>query len=308
MSKLVSVIIPTYARTTGLIRSIESVLNQDYKNIEIIVVDDNNPETQAREKVTEIMLKYSNIQNVIYLQHEANKNGSAARNTGFAFSSGKYIIFLDDDDYFEKSNISNQVNALDNSDSKIGGCYTDFSRKYPNGRVELSQENRSGNFLVDVLARNLLINAGSNVMYKREVLKEINGFDESFRRSQDLEILVRFFDKGYELLHVATRDLVIMMDSRDSSLTEVNNLKKLFESLTYFEDKFSDVENKLSIQSKQKIHSLRQLEKLKVCLLNKNVIKASRSVLGISPIVVIKYLFYLYNRKKMNVVKGFEFD
>lgn len=120
--------------------------------------------------------------------------------------------------------------------------------------------------------------------------------------------MVRFFDKGYELLHVATRDLVIMMDSRDSSLTEVNNLKKLFESLTYFEDKFSDVENKLSIQSKQKIHSLRQLEKLKVCLLNKNVIKASRSVLGISPIVVIKYLFYLYNRKKMNVVKGFEFD
>ena len=97
MYPLVSVIIPTYNRPTYLRRCLESVLNQTYKNIEIFVVDDNNPETEARIETEKIMNEYVNGKNVTYLKHNFNKNGSAARNTGWKHSSGKYITFLDDD-------------------------------------------------------------------------------------------------------------------------------------------------------------------------------------------------------------------
>ena len=95
---LVSVIIPTYKRPDYLDRAIDSVLNQTYNNIEIIVVDDNNPNTEGRERTEKIMRRYENNPHVIYIKHEYNKNGSAARNTGFKASHGVYLAFLDDDD------------------------------------------------------------------------------------------------------------------------------------------------------------------------------------------------------------------
>ena len=73
MYPLVSVIIPTYSRPTYLRRCLESVLNQTYKNIEIFVVDDNNPETEARIETEKIMNEYVNRKNVTYLKHNFNK-------------------------------------------------------------------------------------------------------------------------------------------------------------------------------------------------------------------------------------------
>lgn len=159
----------------------------------------------------------------------------------------------------------------------------------------------------DVLGRNLLINAGSNVMYKRKVLFELNGFDETFRRSQDLEILVRFFDMKYELKHIPYEDLVVMMDCRDSSLTEVYNLPKLFESLDYYNDKFQYIYDGLDEEIKKKVTILRNLEKLKVCLLNKDLNNTIKLLKSISPIITVRYLYYLLQRKKNNQIKRFVF-
>ena len=66
MDPLVSVIIPTYNRPKYLKRCIDSVLNQTYKNIEIFVVDDNNPNTDARIETEKLMFEYASFSNVIY--------------------------------------------------------------------------------------------------------------------------------------------------------------------------------------------------------------------------------------------------
>ena len=82
-NKKVSIIIPTYRRPDTLCRTIDSINNSTYKNVEIIVVDDNNPGDEGRkltEKVMEPLVeKYSCIH---YIKHPQNRNGSAARNTG----------------------------------------------------------------------------------------------------------------------------------------------------------------------------------------------------------------------------------
>lgn len=101
---LVSVIIPTYGGAEFLSRCVDSVLSQTYKNIEIIVVDDNGLDTPKQKETAIAMKKYSSLSNVKYVCHEVNKNGSAARNTGVKNSNGEYIALLDDDDVFLPEN------------------------------------------------------------------------------------------------------------------------------------------------------------------------------------------------------------
>lgn len=93
---LISVIIPTYNRKDMLIECIDSVLNQSYKNIEIIIIDDCSKDGTNDA----INSRYYNLQNIRYIRNSANKNAGYNRNLGYSISNGQYIIFLDDDDYY----------------------------------------------------------------------------------------------------------------------------------------------------------------------------------------------------------------
>ena len=107
--KKVSVIIPTYKRAELLSKCIKSILEQTYSNVEVIVVDDNDPKTNWRKNTESILDDFKEDSRVIYIKHEKNKNGSAARNTGFKVSTGEYICYLDDDDIFLKNKIMTWV-------------------------------------------------------------------------------------------------------------------------------------------------------------------------------------------------------
>lgn len=188
---LVSIIIPTYKRPTTLDRAIDSVLSQTYPNIEIIVVDDNNPDTEGRKLTEEKMAPYAENDRVIYIKHERNKNGSAARNTGARASKGEYIGFLDDDDVFLPRKIESQVGRLNSLSEDWGCCYNSYyTQKAGEKRVRVL-EHREGDLYLEALKNNICVNAGSNLLIRRKFYDMINGFDESFKRNQDHEFLVR---------------------------------------------------------------------------------------------------------------------
>ena len=105
----VSVIIPTYKRAKMLSRAIDSVLNQTYRNIEVIVVDDNNPNDEYRKATSLIMENYCTDERVHYICHEKNMNGSVARNTGMINASGEFVTFLDDDDIYMPQKVEKLV-------------------------------------------------------------------------------------------------------------------------------------------------------------------------------------------------------
>jgi len=105
----VSVVITSYNRENMIIRAIESVVNQSYKNIEIIIIDDH-----SKDNTKDIVNNYineNNFSNIVFLINEQNMGANYSRNRGVKISTGKYISFLDDDDeYLPTKNLMKKYN------------------------------------------------------------------------------------------------------------------------------------------------------------------------------------------------------
>lgn len=231
LKPLVSIIIPTYSRPNNIIRSIDSVINQTYNNIEIIVVDDNGEGTPYQLETEKVLNDYIKQNTITYIKHEVNKNGSAARNTGFRACHGEYVNFLDDDDVFMKDNIGIKVHSLINTPLSIGGafspvCYIKFDQLGAKTRFS-TYYNKEGNILEDFLTGRAMFNT-SGILFKRDAIAQINGFDESFVRHQDFELMIRFF-RNYTVKLASSKPLYYMDTTSDGSHSRIISNRFQFE-------------------------------------------------------------------------------
>lgn len=118
---LISIVIPTHNRADVLRECLKSVINQTYKNIEIIVVNDNSKD-ETDSILEEFKIKNENF----YYFSNDSVGGNAARNLGIEMAKGEYIAFMDDDDVCELDRIDTQVKLItnnENSDFIISGFY-----------------------------------------------------------------------------------------------------------------------------------------------------------------------------------------
>lgn len=194
----VSVIIPTYGRSEYLIRAVESVLNQTYDDIEIIIVDDNGTDTLNQIK-TESKIKDYIAENdrIKYIKHKNNMNGSVARNTGIKQATGEYICFLDDDDEFLNRKTELQLEFLESKGPTWVACFTGHNRVFvEKDRVVPYTTEKQGNILFDVLMSNIDACSGSTLMIRKSSLMKIGGFDTQLKRHQDYEFLARVAHLG----------------------------------------------------------------------------------------------------------------
>ena len=274
-------------------RCIDSVLNQTYKNIELFVVDDNNPETDARKETESVMLSYIENPKVTYLQHERNKNGSAARNTGWKKSKGKYITFLDDDDEIAPSKMEKQVKCLEKLDKSWGACYTGYCLLKANGAVQVSAEKRSGVCYVDALMRTMFMGSGSNLFLRKSVVDEINGYDESFQRNQDIEFLVRVAER-YKIAYIDEVLLTIHQEGERQPL-DFNKTEKISQ---HYLDVFSERINRLKKKEKRRVLSVISLERFRLALYAHRYIEGIKILIKnrVSLIYIYRFLGYLLYR------------
>ena len=128
MEKKISIIVPVYKVEMYLKECIESIINQDYKNLEIILVDDGSP-----DRCAQICDNYAKVDNRIIVVHKLNGGLSDARNFGLKISSGDYIVFVDSDDFMELDAISNMYKLAQyyDADIVVGGIekFDDSSKK-----------------------------------------------------------------------------------------------------------------------------------------------------------------------------------
>ncbi len=300
--KLISIIIPTYKRPDVLPRAVDSVLAQSYKNIEVIVVDDNDPTFPERAVTEKVMEKYADEPRVKYIKHPKNMNGSAARNTGFANSSGEYIMFLDDDDEFLPGKIEKQYALMESLDESWGISYTIYETVDSNGKiVSVSGEKAEGRLLVDALGRNLFLAAGSNLMVRKKVYEELNGFDESFKRNQDLEFLVRAL-KNYKIAFADVLGLRIYMHNSNSVIAMPELTKQ-------FVAQFSPMIQKLSEKEKTNVFRHLGLQVFRYYLFEKDFKNAKKAIkeYKVGYVESVFYLFHLVYRKISKLSVGYKF-
>ncbi len=160
---LVSVIIPAYNCAETITQSIDSALMQDVP-LEIIIVDDCSP-----DNVSEVVQRYDSDERILYVKNPVNLGVAESRNKGVSLAKGKYVAFLDSDDYWDKNKLKKQVELIESAGFVM--CAT--------ARELLSWDGSSTGRIVpvkaEILYKDLLkhnsINC-SSVLIKTEVAKE----------------------------------------------------------------------------------------------------------------------------------------
>jgi len=181
-SPLVSVIIPTFNRAWSISKAVDSVLEQDYPNIELIVVDDG-----STDNTENILLSYSDS---IHLIQQENKGVSMARNTGISAASGELIAFLDSDDYWYPEKISAQVDFF-NAHPKAFICQTDEIWVKNGVRVHPKKHHKKLNGMIFTPSLGLCLISPSAVMIRKNLFDRVGVFDESLPACEDYELWLR---------------------------------------------------------------------------------------------------------------------
>lgn len=186
----ISVVIPTYNRDQTLGRAVKSVLNQTYRAIEVIVVDD------ASTDKTEQLIKSINDPRLKYIKLETNQGANHARNIGISRASGKYIAFQDSDDEWFTEKLEKQVEFIEtsNEDFDVVFCsYINVKGRDSTYLPKLEQLQRKGNLLQQLLHGNFITT--QSLLIKVDVFREVGLLDEDMKRLQDWEFLIRVAGK-----------------------------------------------------------------------------------------------------------------
>ena len=247
---------PTYKRPLFLKRAINSILLQDYQNVEVLVVDDNNDGDQFRIETELVMQSYIGNAKVKYYKHHQNSNGSAARNTGIQNAEGDYIVFLDDDDYLLPERIKKAVNFLDSSSPDIGGCCVNYLKKYKKLIYKESNYNCITKDCSGLLDGSIDYAAGSTLMLKKEVIDIIHGFNPSYKRHQDWEFIIRVLQK-YKIASIPFVGVVISADGiRNNPNTQllIEMKDKIFNEFESIIEQFSQpIQKRISIKQQSEV-------------------------------------------------------
>jgi glycosyltransferase involved in cell wall biosynthesis len=211
----VSVIIPTYNRAWSLKKAIDSVLEQDYKNFELIVVDDGSTDdTEA------LVSEYA--KSVKFVQ-QPNLGVSAARNKGISISSGSLISFLDSDDYWEPKKLSTQVEFFNaNPDALI--CQTEETWIRNGKRVNPKQKHKKQSGMIFIPSLALCLVSPSAVMMRKILFAKVDVFDESLPACEDYDLWLRITCR-YPV-HLIDTPLIVKTGGHEDQLSSTTGLDK----------------------------------------------------------------------------------
>ena len=202
---LVSVVIPAYNRAHTILRALDAVLIQTFRDFELIVVDDGSGDHTA-----EIVRQRADPR-VRVISHDVNRGAAAARNTGVRNASGKYAAFCDSDDEWLPEKLAEQLALLSGAKAALKACTTGFylvmgetiREAYPEPILPLQKK------LLWTCDRG----PGTTLLVERAVFDEIGLMDEGMPRYEDWDWLIRYAGK-YDLATVQKPLARVFRDSK----------------------------------------------------------------------------------------------
>ncbi|WP_302368416.1 glycosyltransferase [Brachyspira aalborgi] len=238
---LVSIIIPVYNIGEKYLRQcLESVINQSYKNIEIIIVND----CSVFEEDEKIILEYASKDNRIkYIKHKENMGDGAARMTGLKEAKGYSVLFADGDDYMSLDLIEIAIFEMIKNNVDIV-CYNFFVVREENNKIEFNDSYYKnipyqvlyGESVIELFC-NLNNNIGWNLwnkLFKREILLEL-GFNNIplTYRGKDLNYFFKILSKSKSMVYIPL-NLYFYIENRNNSITNINKLKDNYFTDIYY--------------------------------------------------------------------------
>ena len=182
----ISIIIPTYNRKSFLIHAINSVLNQTYQNLELIIIDDGS--SDKTENI--IKKKYPKIK----FYKQKNKGVSAARNKGIKMASCKWIAFLDSDDRWHPRKLENQINYL-LAHPRYKICHTDEIWIRKGIRINQHKKHKKhGGHIFDKCLDLCRISPSSVIIHK-DIFNKVGLFNEKLPVCEDYDLWLRIAEK-----------------------------------------------------------------------------------------------------------------
>lgn len=170
-NELISVILPIYNVEKYLNKSVDSVLNQTYRNLEVILVDDGSPDNSG-----EICDEYAKKDERVKVIHKQNGGLSDARNAGIKIATGEYITLVDSDDYIEKDYVEFLYNLILENNAQMSIC--SHSAIYENGTILKKETHERAILTPEETLKRILYDDGIDIsawakMYKKELFDEI---------------------------------------------------------------------------------------------------------------------------------------
>lgn len=211
---LVSVVIPTYNRAELLTRAVDSVQNQTYPNIEIIVVDDCSEKNPA-----DVLSGYKALH---FIRNPKNMGACYSRNQGLNKAKGDFINFLDDDDVLYPEKIEKQVQKFFSSEVPGLGMVTCHAKDERSGTSIVKFNKVKGDIYKQLLDR-YAVSGTETLLFKIEAVREVNGFDEELESSQEYDLMIRLAKK-YTMDYV---DEILTQEYRSIDQISTNFDKKI---------------------------------------------------------------------------------
>lgn len=187
---LVSIIVPVYNAEEYLAECIESVINQKYKNIEVILIDDG-----SKDRSLNICNNYKKMDDRITVISQPNKGVSAARNTGIEYSKGDYIIFVDSDDFVTDSYCDDLLEVIKDNES-VGMVVQGFCRLYSdNHKEKISYRINDGIYNYEEFMKSIIddgsfsgftLQSSCGILYRKDIIEENHiRFREAVKFNED---------------------------------------------------------------------------------------------------------------------------
>lgn len=242
----ISIILPIYNNEKYLERCVLSIVNQTYKNIEIILIDDG-----STDKSRNICDKYSSIDSRIRVIHKTNAGVSSARNCGIDIANGKYLMFVDSDDYIEENMCEILYKNILENNIDICACFFKyrFSNKiitedYTKYKDSFECKTYNGKDFLELLYKgnfaNGLVVSSWNKIYKKELFEKLR-FKEGIINEDD-HICAYLYDENINIKLIP--DSLYIYFQAENSITRSSFSEKRLIFIDILEDRANIFGNK----------------------------------------------------------------
>lgn len=206
---LISVVVPAFNSEKTIRETIDSVLNQTWKNLELIVINDG-----SQDSTLDIINSIKDPRLMVFTY--TNAGVAASRNRGSSLAQGEFISFIDADDLWTTDKLETQLKALQNNpQAAVAYSWTDHIDENSQFIRTGAQYIVSGNVYAELLISNFVAN-GSNVLIRTEALQEVGDFDQSFTPAEDWDMYLRLASR-YHFIAVPSPQVLYRITNTSAS-------------------------------------------------------------------------------------------